>query len=238
MSIRDTESFRSEVLNAFVVIPAYNEATVIRNVVAPLCGVFKNVVVINDGSSDETAEVLKGLPIYVISHSLNVGQGAAIQTGITFALKQGAQYIVTFDADGQHRIEDAIAALREVASGCCGAACGSRFLDPQSIQRIPKFRRIVLKLAVIFQNLTSGTRLTDAHNGLRAFNRGAAACINITQDGMAHASQITTQLSEHKIVVREVPVQIDYTEYSLSKGQSSLNAINIVIDLFLGRFMK
>ena len=87
-------------------------------------------------------------------------------------------------------------------------------------------------------NLTAGTKMTDAHNGLRALSRKAASCLAISQSGMAHASEIMSQLRLHKMDIREVPVQINYTEYSLAKGQSSLNSINILVDLVIGRFLK
>ena len=221
---------------AFVVVPAYNEARVIRDVVEGLATAFPNIVVVNDGSSDDTEEILRGTPAKVITHPLNLGQGAALQTGITFALKRGAAYVVTFDADGQHRPEDALQAVRVLSEGGGDAVCGSRFLGTAS--NVPRIRKFVLKAAVGLANLTSGARMTDAHNGLRALSRKAAASLDLTQSGMAHASEIISQLRAHGMQIREVPVQIDYTEYSLAKGQSSLNSINILFDLFIGRFLK
>lgn len=220
----------------FVVVPAYNESRVIGDVVRGLAASFPNVLVVNDGSSDDTAEVLKAVPARVVTHHINLGQGAALQTGITHALERGARWIVTFDADGQHRVEDAVAAVRRLSAGDCDVVCGSRFLGTDS--NIPRVRKVVLKAAVALANLTSGARMTDAHNGLRAFSREAAACLDLTQSGMAHASEIISQLRAHKMVIREVPVQIHYTDYSLAKGQSSLNSINILLDLVIGRFLK
>ena len=221
---------------AFVVVPAYNEARVIRDVVEGLATAFPNIVVVNDGSSDDTEEILRGSPAKVITHPLNLGQGAALQTGITFALKRGAAYVVTFDADGQHRVEDAVSAVRLLAAGGCDVVCGSRFLDTAS--NVPPMRKFLLKAAVAFANATSGAHMTDVHNGLRALNRKAASCLNISQSGMAHASEIISQLRKHDMAIREIPVRIVYTEYSMTKGQSSLNAINILFDLVIGRFLK
>jgi glycosyltransferase involved in cell wall biosynthesis len=222
--------------STFVVVPAYNEEKVIGSVVGALCKSFPNVVVIDDGSSDRTLSILKGFPVKTVSHSVNLGQGAAIQTGITYSLAQGAEYIVTFDADGQHRVEDALAVLREVHAGGCDVACGSRFLG--TAPKIPRARKLLLKAAILFSNLNSRVKLTDAHNGLRAFNRKAALRLDISQSGMAHASEINTLFARHGMVIHEVPVHIDYTEYSLAKGQSSSNAFNILIDLVVGRFLK
>jgi glycosyltransferase involved in cell wall biosynthesis len=232
----EPRNFQQVLAQTFVVVPAYNEGRVIHDVVAKLAAAFANIVVVNDGSSDDTAAVLKGLPVTVVRHHINLGQGAALQTGITFALERGASHIVTFDADGQHRVEDALAALRLLAAGECDVVCGSRFLGTTS--NIPPMRKLILKAAVGLGNLTTGTRMTDAHNGLRALSRKAAACLDISQAGMAHASEIISQLHQHDMVIREVPVQIDYTEYSLAKGQSSLNSIDILVDLVIGRFLK
>lgn len=220
----------------FVVVPAYNEVRVIGDVVRGLLATFANVVVVDDASSDGTAAVLKDLPVTVVRHLINLGQGAALQTGITLALERGASCIVTFDADGQHRVEDAEHAVRTLGGAGCDVVCGSRFLGTRS--NVPPVRKMILKLAVGLANLTTGTRMTDAHNGLRALSRKAASCLDLSQSGMAHASQIISQLRQHGMQIREVPVQIHYTEYSLAKGQSSLNSINILFDLLIGRFLK
>lgn len=198
---------------------------------------FPNVVVVNDGSSDDTAAVLRELPVKIVTHLVNLGAGAAMQTGLTYALRQGAEYILTFDADGQHRIEDALGLLQELCSGNCDVVYGSRFLG-QTASHIPKSRKLVLKAAVRFSNFTTGTGLTDAHNGLRGFSRKAASVLDISQSGMAYASEITSQLVQHRMSIHEVPVQIIYTAYSLGKGQSSFNSVNILIDLVVGRFLK
>ena len=231
-----SEAFRKVLAETFVVVPAYNEGRVIGDVITGLASAFPNIVVVNDGSSDETAEILRGLPAVVVKHQINLGQGASLQTGITFALERGAKYIVTFDADGQHRAEDALSALRLLGEGQCDVVCGSRFLGTSS--NVPRMRKIILKTVVGLANLTAGTKMTDAHNGLRALSREAAACLDIHHSGMAHASELMSQLRRHKMSIREVPVQINYTKYSLAKGQSSLNSINILVDLVIGRFLK
>lgn len=233
---RMAPGLRALLEHTYVVIPAYNEGRVLQGVLGSVCKTFPKVIVVNDGSSDDTSNLLRGLPVTAVTHHLNLGQGAALQTGITSALERGARYIVTFDADGQHRVEDALAGLALLADGNCDAVCGSRFLGLTS--NIPAIRRLVLRAAVRFTNVTTGTRLTDAHNGLRVLSRKAASCLAISQSGMAHASEIISQLARHRIVVREVPVKINYTEYSLAKGQSSLNFINILLDLAVGRFLK
>ena len=221
----------------YVVLRAYNEGDVIRGVVDQLTEVFPNVIVVDDGSTDSTPSLLRELPVRVVTHLVNLGGGAAMQTGLTFALALGAEYIVTFDADGQHRIEDALLELREIGKGNCDVVYGSRFLGEDAVG-MPWARRIVLKAGACFSNLTTRTTLTDAHNGLRTFNRRAASVVDLAQSGMAYASELVGQLARHRMVIREVPVRVIYTEYSLRKGQSSMNFVNILIDLFLGKFLK
>lgn len=222
----------------FVVIPAFNEVEVIHGVVERVREHFTNVVIVDDGSVDGTGESLADLPVTVVTHAVNLGQGAALQTGITYALSQGAEWIVTFDADGQHRIEDAISMVRLLQTNACDVVLGSRFLASGGAVNIPRIRALFLRLAVAVLNIFSKQRLSDAHNGLRAFNRKAAKVVNITQNGMAHANELVTQLLTSPLDIREIPVTIQYTEYSLRKGQSLLNALNIFIDLQVGRFCK
>ena len=231
------DDLRIALEKTIVLVRAYNEGAVISDVVSALCDVFPHVVVVNDGSSDDTTAILRGFPVMVITHLVNLGGGAAMKTGLIYALGHGAEYVLTFDADGQHRIEDALALLREVLGGKCDVVYGSRFLGKVAVD-MPRTRKLVLKAAVWMSNWTTRSRLTDTHNGLRVFSRRAASIVNISQNGMAYASEITSQLMQHGMIIHEVPVQITYTEYSLRKGQSSSNAINILIDLLVGRFLK
>jgi glycosyltransferase involved in cell wall biosynthesis len=167
---------------------------------------------------------------------VNLGAGAALQTGLTYAVSHGADWILTFDADGQHRVEDALAILELLQSGTCDVVFGSRFLG--TTINIPKTRKFLFLVARWFSNLMFDTRLTDAHNGLRGFNRKAAARLDLTHNGMAYASEMLRQLKEGNMTIREIPVTIEYTDYSRRKGQSSLNAVNILIDLIMGRLMR
>ena len=140
------------------------------------------------------------------------------------------RYVVTFDADGQHRVEDAVAMLERLRQGDVDIVFGSRFLG--STTEASWAKRLVLRAAVAYSNMTTHVRLTDAHNGLRVMNRRAAEALDIRQDRMAHASEIVSQVGASKLRVAELPVHILYTEYSKGKGQSMLNAVNIVVDLF------
>ena len=193
-------------------------------------------MVVNDGSSDSTLQILRELGVTTLTHLINIGQGAALQTGISYALRKGARAIVSFDADGQHQVSDVIEMLGVLDKQDCDVVLGSRFLG--TTKGISSGRKLLLRAAVIFSNLTTRVKLTDAHNGLRVMNRRAAACLNITQFGMAHATEVIQQFQAAGMRIREHPVTIHYTDYSMAKGQRSLNAVNVLLDLLIGRFFK
>ncbi len=220
----------------WVIIPAFNEGQVIKGVVDGVRALYPNVVVVDDCSSDDTSAIACSAGAIVLRHSINLGQGAALQTGISYALARCAEIIVTFDADGQHRVEDIAVLLAKQAETGADVVMGSRFLG--KAENIPRLRKWMLKLAVIFSRLTSGVHLTDAHNGLRLLTRHAAQCIRIRQNRMAHASEIINQISENNLFIVEVPVTIVYSDYSLHKGQSLGNALNILAELFVARLNK
>lgn len=217
--------------DVWVVIPLYNEATVIGDVVRGLLPVFPNVVCIDDGSRDGSGAVAAEAGAYLLTHPINLGQGAALQTGFEFAQQRGAAYVVTFDADGQHRVEDAEAMVRRARDEDLAIVFGSRFLDDRTDPGIMK--KIVLKTAVAVTNLTTRTKLTDAHNGLRVIRRDALQRIKLKQDRMAHGTEIIAQLGKTRLPYAEQPVEVLYTEYSKAKGQSLLNSVNILVDLVI-----
>jgi glycosyltransferase involved in cell wall biosynthesis len=222
--------------DVWILIAAYNEGSVIGEVVRELRGQFSNVAVVDDGSSDRTGDIALEAGAHVIRHPINLGQGAAIQTGLTYGLARGADYLVTFDADGQHRIEDVKSMFEVVKKFDLDVACGSRFLG--STEAMPTSRRIMLKLAILFTRFTTGVKVTDAHNGLRVFSARGAKQISITQNRMAHASEIIEQIAARKLTMQEVPVTIKYTAYSLQKGQKITNSLSIIMDLLGGRMHK
>ena len=218
-------------------IAAYNEGAMVADVIRNAVPTFPNIVVVDDGSRDDTAAIACAAGATVIRHPINLGQGAAIQTGIDFALGEGAAIVVTFDADGQHRVEDAMLLARAVDAGEADIVCGSRFLGLESVA-MPPSRRATLRLAALFTRLSCGVPVTDAHNGLRALSRKAASRLRITQNRMAHASEIIAQVRTNRLRYKEYPVQIIYTDYSMAKGQKISNAVNILIDLLFGRISK
>jgi len=220
----------------FVVIPAYNESFCLEEVLLQVRSRYPNVVVVDDGSMDDTFAIARRLVPHALRHPLNRGQGAALQTGIEFALRQGARTIVTFDADGQHCVEDIAVVLEPVLRGDCDVVLGSRFLGAAAA--IPRSRRWLLRAAALATRIVSRVRLTDVHNGLRAFSRQAAEGIHITMDRMAHASELIDILHRSGMAFREVPVRVRYTDYSLRKGQSSHGALRIVLDYVTGRMLR
>jgi len=218
---------------AWVVIAAYNEARAIGRVVADLASLPYRVVVVDDGSTDATAEVAARAGAGVLRHPINLGQGAALQTGVDYALLRGASHVVTFDADGQHRAEDIAALLAALSAQDADFALGSRFRG--TAVDLPPLRRLVLRAATLFTRATTGLDVTDAHNGLRAMTRRGAAHIRLRQNRMAHASEILHQIAASGLRYVEVPVTIQYSRYSLAKGQRASEFVVILLDLFARR---
>ena len=213
-----------------VVIAAFNEASMIARVVAEVRHVGHRVIVVDDGSKDRTAQVAKAAGATVIQHPFNLGQGAALQSGIELALAIGAEVIVTFDADGQHDAADISRLASALAEENADFVLGSRFLEASS--NIPRLRRLLLKAATVFTRVTTGLRLTDAHNGLRAMTRRGASAIRLRQNRMAHASEFLAQIGASGLHYVERPVTIHYSASSIAKGQKTSDSVVILLDLF------
>lgn len=215
------------------IVPAFNERERIAQVVASLRGVVDEVVVVNDGSRDDTAARAKAAGATVLSHRLNRGQGAALETGHAYARQRGAKYVIHFDGDGQLSVNDIVPAVQFLEEQGADIVLGSRFL--KTTENIPWFKRhILLPAARWFHRLLVGLHLSDAHNGFRVLGPRALAHISLTQDRMAHATEILTHIKRHNLRWREFPVTVQYYEY----GQGSRGAITIVRDLILGAFIK
>ena len=190
------------------------------------------MVCVDDGSSDESPRIAADAGAIVVSHVMNLGQGAALQTGFDFVAKQtGVTHLITFDADGQHRVSDALEMLKLARRKNISVMFGSRFLDKRTEPGIRK--KIVLKLAVLFTRALTGLRLTDAHNGLRVIQVKALEQIRLDQNGMSHATEIVQKVAKSKLSWREHPVEVLYTDYSKKKGQSLWNSVNILVDLLV-----
>jgi glycosyltransferase involved in cell wall biosynthesis len=216
--------------DTWVVVPVFREEAVVGSVVATLRESFPHVVCVDDGSRDGSAAVAAAAGARVVRHPVNLGQGAALQTGMEFALLDPAcRYLVTFDADGQHRVADAARMVELLRTGGYDVVLGSRFLGDAT--GLTPGRRLLLRAAAALTRLTAGIPVTDAHNGLRAMTREFAARLDITMPGMAHASEITEAVGRLRARWVEVPVTIDYTDYSRGKGQRSINSVNIAFDV-------
>jgi len=222
----------------YIVIPAFNEAKVIGEVLQSLKVHYSNIVVVDDASQDETRTIAEKEGAIVIHHLLNRGQGAALATGIQYALRQDADIIVTFDADNQHKLEDIHKLVQPILEKEVDVVLGSRFLEKDSAKNLSLLRKTILKAALIFTKITSGLQITDTHNGLRAFSRYAAETIKIKQNRMAHASEILDEIQKHKFRYKEVPVTIEYSSYSFEKGQSSFAFAKILFKYMLGKLME
>ena len=219
-----------QVTDAWLVIPLYNEATVVREVISQARTVFPYVVVVDDGSKDDSARQAAAAGAIVVRHPVNLGQGAALQTGFSYILeKTNANYVVTFDADGQHSTTDAAAMVAAAREEELAVILGSRFLQGPS--PVGRLKRLVLRTAAAVSSRTSGMHLTDAHNGLRVIRRDVLVQLNLKQNRMAHASEIIRKIGATGLPWREFPVHIVYTDYSRSKGQSLWNSVNILVDL-------
>lgn len=218
----------------WIVVPAYNEEKNIKKTIESLQkGGWSNIVVVDDGSSDNTAFLAQQAGAKVIKHIINRGQGAALQTGHEYVLRLGAQIIVDFDADGQFDPIDISFAIDKLKKENLDAVLGSRFLDDRS--QIPFTKKyFILPLAKIVNGFFTGVRLTDAHNGFRVFRREALGKIEITQDKMAHNTQIVAQIKKNKICFAEMPVKVSYSNY----GQGWRGGVEIIKDLIINFFVK
>jgi glycosyltransferase involved in cell wall biosynthesis len=222
-----------DIENTYWVIPCFNEGESLVTVLNDLCSVgvpANRLIVIDDGSSSGVVLQPTALPpgVVVLRHVINLGQGAALQTGVDFALSQGANYLITFDSDGQHSKDDAIMMLKSLCDRKeLQCLVGSRFLG-ETIG-MPGSRGVTLKLGILFTYFMTGYRFTDVHNGLRVFRSSFFDGFRFYENRMEHASEIMEHLARNANEFEEYPVTITYTEYSQEKGQSSMNSIKIAI---------
>lgn len=225
--------------NVWIVVPAFNEATVIGEVITDVRSAFEHVVCVDDGSADGSGEIARRAGAHLVRHPVNLGQGAAIQTGVQYArVQSGAQVFATFDADGQHRVADVVAMVDRLAAADVDIVIGTRFAEPGG-SRPPLAKRIVLRSAARLSRRSRRLGLTDAHNGLRVFNKTVADRLDLTMSGMSHASEFIMLIDENGWRVVEEPIEVLYTAYSKSKGQPLLNGVNIIFDeLLRGRMAR
>jgi glycosyltransferase involved in cell wall biosynthesis len=221
---------------AWIVVPAFRESKVIREVIGNLHGICPRIVVVDDGSKDSTGDEALAGGAVVLRHVVNLGQGAALQTGIDFSLLEGTEYIFTYDADGQHAPESLAVLAAKMRETGADVVLGSRWLG--EVENIPWLRRTILKAAVVFTRFETGLAVTDTHNGLRLFNRRAAEQIRITQARMAHASEILEEIARLGLKYSEAPVTVRYTDYSLGKGQKVSGMFRVLLDILYAHWTR
>ncbi|MFA6485772.1 MAG: glycosyltransferase family 2 protein [Candidatus Magasanikbacteria bacterium] len=217
-----------------VVVPAHNEAKQIGRVVR---GLFehgwKDIVVIDDGSTDDTAGEATRAGAKVLTHVINRGQGAALQTGDEYARAIGAEIVVHFDGDDQMNPGDIGPAIDVLKNNSADVLVGSRFLDVRS--RLPWSKKyLLLPISRLINYLFTGVWMSDAHNGFRILNSRALAVITIRQDGMAHNTEIICQVKKHHLKLIEFPVEVRYHEY----GQGIGGGVRIITDLIKELMMR
>jgi glycosyltransferase involved in cell wall biosynthesis len=223
--------------DVWVIVRCFNEAPVVGEVITGLREHFPNVVGVDDGSADASSAAMSAAGARVVRHTVNLGAGAALQTGLQYALlDHRARLFVCFDADGQHRADDAAAMVDRMRAGDLDVLIGSRFLGGSD--GMPASRNMVLRAGRIFERFASGARLTDAHNGLRVFTRRFAERVDLTMNDMAYASELLALITRSKLPYGEFPVTIDYSDYSLSKGQRSINSVNIALDVWIHQLLR
>jgi glycosyltransferase involved in cell wall biosynthesis len=215
-----------------IIVPIYNEEKVVDKVISELISNNYHVLAIDDGSTDGSFEKIRTLDCTIIRHAQNFGQGAALQTGMTFAkLNSDFHFFVTFDSDGQHQVKNIENVLNPLLRGEADIVFGTRFQD--DLTKFTFLKRLILRLAIKYTKLSTGVALTDTHIGFRAFNRTTLDKIELNFSGMTHATEFVAKAGENSLRIKEVPVHVLYTKYSRGKGQSLWNSINILTDLFL-----
>ena len=222
--------------SVFVIIPAYNETEVIASTVRPLLDKGYEVVIVDDGSTTKIEKFLSGFGVHYLKHEINLGQGAALQTGMSYSKAFNPDYIVHYDADGQHNADDIETFIQVLQEKKAEIVLGSRFLTKETKEMVPVKRRALLKMARLLNWLFTGLLLTDAHNGFRVMKGSALEVIKLKETRMAHATEILRIIKKNRLRYAEAPARISYSAYSMQKGQKPANSINILIDLLLHRF--
>lgn len=215
----------------FIVIPAYNEGKVIASVIASVKKEgFKNIIVVDDGSSDKTFEEAKKTGVIVLRHILNRGKGAAVKTGIEYAKLKKADVVVTIDADGQHNPKD-IKKLVDALDKKTDVVLGSRFLNKKN--KLPLFNRLANFFANFLVWVVYGLYVSDSQSGFRAYSKKALNLIEIYSYDYDFESRVIYEIAWHKLAYKEVPIDVFYTSYSLSKKhkQNLINGIKTFLKI-------
>lgn len=235
-------------MKAAIIIPAFNEGHRLRSFLARLVAFLSGsnvpdvdgfrIIVVDDGSVVPinldplgASAAAHDIRLYLVRHAINLGQGAALQTGISYALESpDCGLFITMDADGQHQPEDIPGLVETLKREQVGIVFGNRFAAGGG-ERMPLARRLILKAAILFELIVTRIKLSDAHNGFRCFNRDCAECISLKQNRMAHATEFRQIVGRHGLRYAEAPVSIYYSQESLRKGQRNIGSLTILKDL-------
>lgn len=223
-----------------IIIPAYNEGSVIAKTIASIKLVKSHlprnysIIVVDDGSSDDTGLVASKAGARVIRHHHNCGLGAALATGIEYARRKNYQNLITFDADGQHHPADLVRAYRRLRSGY-DVLIGSRFKS--SVGHIPRVRRLILMVSNIMTYLFFGVWTTDSQSGFRALGPRAIRELSLKSNRMEVSSEFFAEINRLSLRFAEIPITVAYTDYSMSKGQKNTDSLSVLLKLLylLGR---
>lgn len=218
-------------MRIFVVLAAYNEAQKIGGVLESLFAAgYSNVLVCDDGSKDQTTEIARKAGAVVVRHPINRGAGAATKTGLEAAIRLGADIMVVMDADGQHAVEDVAKLIDALKGSSADVAIGDRMHDKQ---QMPFVRRIFNGIANLITQALGGAAIADSQSGFKAFTRKAVETIRIRSNGFEFCSEIVREIKLHELHFVEVPIQVIYSDYSRSKGQSFYNGARTAWRLFI-----
>jgi len=222
-----------------ILIPAYNEEKTLGRVIKTLPKKFKGVekyeiIVVNDGSFDDTEKVAKNLPVTLLSHWLNRGLGGALGTGFAYAKKNDFDCLVTFDADCQHHPDDIQSVIDPIIKKQADMVVGSRLREKKG--NMPWYRQIGILGMNMITYLLFWVWTTDSQSGLRAFSRNSIEKMEIKSQKMEVSSEFFHEVQYNNLVLKEVPIRSIYTDYSLTKGQKNINAFKILGRLMYRRF--
>lgn len=229
----DTSKFEQ----IWILVPCFNESKVINQTISELSKYFQNILVVDDGSTDNTTNLLKSLNATVLQHPINLGQGAAVSSGFEFISRiDNSKAVITFDADGQHSVNDAVTFANEILSSSEDIIFGSRFIHHE--KNVPFIKRLVLKIVTKISNVILKMNLSDTHNGLKAIKIDALDKIKLKTSNYAFESELLAKVSKLGLSYRELPSDIIYTEYSKTKGQSLRNGMRILESLVVLFFSR
>lgn len=224
-----------------LVVPAYNEGRVIHDVIAHAISVFKkspydiDIILINDGSKDNTSAEARRAGAIVIDHILNSGAGGATATGLSYVNQKGYEIAATMDADGQHAPEDVIKGIDEIQKQGADLLIGSRLINAEGMSKVKQLGNKGLSMITY---LLFGINTTDSQSGLRIFSRKTLESLRWKTAGFEFCSEMIWRAKQLGLTIGEYPIQAIYTDYSRSKGQNNWNAVNILKSLLKRRLTE